>query len=84
MFNFSASNIQLINTIHYNKSTVFLVKDNDTNRIYRLYDYSKSIILREELIYKIYGKVNSADKLYLILENVHPQKVPAIKFSKNN
>lgn len=83
MFNFSANNIQLVNSVNYDKCIIFMVKDTNTNRCYQLYDYSKNLILKKDVIYKVSGKVNSADKLYLILENVTPQNVSNIQFSKN-
>lgn len=83
MFNFSANNIQLVNSFHYDRCTMFLVKDINTSRCYRLYDYSKQLIIEKDLIYKVSGKINSADKLYLILENVKPQNISNIQFSKS-
>jgi hypothetical protein len=62
---------------------VFLVKDIDTNRCYQLYDYSTKLILEKGVIYKVSGRINSADKLYLILENAKPQNISNIQFSKN-
>ena len=39
-------------------------------RVYRLYDFSKSKILTPGQYYCVSGKVNSADKLYLVVESV--------------
>ena len=37
---------------------------------YRLYDFTKSLLLRPGVAYSVAGKVNSADKLYLVIESV--------------
>ena len=41
-------------------------QDHDTQRLYRLYDFSKS----HDGFCCVAGKVNSADKLYLVIESV--------------
>jgi hypothetical protein len=41
-------------------------------RVYRLYDFTKALLLRPGVAYSVAGKVNSADKLYLVLESVRP------------
>jgi hypothetical protein len=51
---------------------VFLLRDLDTQRVYRLYDFSKALLIRPNVAYCIAGKVNSADKLYLVIESVRP------------
>jgi len=40
------------------------VQDHSTRLVYRLYDFTKSLALC------VAGKVNSADKLYLVIESV--------------
>ena len=45
------------------------MKDLDTNRVYLLYDFRKKHVFKRDKIYCVFGKVNSADKLYLVLEN---------------
>ena len=46
------------------------MQDRDTNRVYRLYDFSKALLIRSGVAYCVAGKVNSADKLYLVIESV--------------
>jgi hypothetical protein len=48
----------------------FVMKDHHTKRVYRLYDFSKSQQITSDQVYCISGKVNSADKLYLVIESV--------------
>lgn len=69
MFNFSANHIMVISTLNCQKCTVYAVKDLDTKRCYKVYDYSKSSDMIPGGVYCISGKVNVADKLYLILEH---------------
>ena len=45
------------------------MKDIDTNRSYKIYDYSKNMTFETGKKYCVSGKVNSADKLYLIAES---------------
>jgi len=47
------------------------MQDHDTRRVYRLYDFSKAQLIRPKVAYCVAGKVNSADKLYLVIEAVH-------------
>ena len=49
---------------------VFLMLDRDTQRVSRLYDFSKAQLIRPGVAYSVAGKVNSADKLYLVVESV--------------
>jgi hypothetical protein len=44
---------------------VFLLRDLDTQRVYRLHDFTKALLIRPDVAYCVAGKVNSADKLYL-------------------
>jgi hypothetical protein len=46
------------------------MQDRDTQRVYRLYDFSKAQLIRHGVAYCVAGKVNSADKLYLVIESV--------------
>lgn len=70
MFNFSANHLSLIRRTEYRSCAVFLVKDHHTQRLYRLHDFSKSQIMDHDCFYSVAGKVNSADKLYLVIESV--------------
>ena len=49
---------------------MFLFEDHDTQRVYRLYDFTKTQLIQPDVAYCVAGKVNSADKLYLVLESV--------------
>ena len=70
MFNFSANHLVLISRTDYPSYAVLLMQDRDTQRVYRLYDFSKAQLIRPNLAYCVAGKVNSADKLYLVIESV--------------
>ena len=70
MFNFSANHLLLISRTEYPSYTVLLMQDRDTQRVYRLYDFSKAQTIRSDVAYCVAGKVNSADKLYLVVESV--------------
>jgi hypothetical protein len=49
---------------------VLLLIDRDTQRVYRLHDFTKTHHLVPGQAYCVAGKVNSADKLYLVIESV--------------
>jgi hypothetical protein len=70
MFNFSANHLVLVSRTEYPSHAVFLMRDRDTQRVYRLYDFSKAQLIRPDVAYCVAGKVNSADKLYLVIESV--------------
>ena len=70
MFNFSANHLVLISRTEYPSYAVLLMRDRDTQRVYRLYDFSKAQLIRPGVAYCVAGKVNSADKLYLVMESV--------------
>lgn len=72
MFNFSANHLVLISRTEYPSCAVFLLRDLDTQRVYRLYDFSKAQLIRPNVAYCLAGKVNSAGKLYLVIESVRP------------
>ena len=72
MFNFSANHLFLLSRTEYRKCAVFLLRDLDTQRVYRLHDFSKAQLIRPNVAYCVAGKVNSADKLYLVIESVRP------------
>ena len=72
MFNFSANHLFLLSRTEYPKHAVFLLQDRDTQRIYRLYDFTKAQLIQPNVAYCIAGKVNSADRLYLVIESVRP------------
>jgi hypothetical protein len=72
MFNFSANHLLLLSRTEYPSYAVLLMRDRDTQRVYRLYDFSKAQLIRPDVAYCVAGKVNSADKLYLVIESVRP------------
>jgi hypothetical protein len=72
MFNFSANHLFLLSRTEYPSCAVFLLRDHDTKRVYRLYDFTKAHLVRPGVAYCVAGKVNSANKLYLVIESVRP------------
>jgi hypothetical protein len=72
MFNFSANHLSLFSRTERPTCAVFLLQDLDTQRVYRLYDFSKALLIRPGQAYCVAGKVNSADRLYLVIESVRP------------
>lgn len=72
MFNFSANNLTLLSRTECRSCLVFVMKDRYTHRVYRLYDFTKSQEIAPDQVYCAFGKVNSADKLYLVIETVRP------------
>src|SRR3982750_4593650 len=70
MFNFSANHLFLLSRAEYRSCAVFLFEEHDTKRVYRLYDFTKAQFIQPGLAYCVAGKVNSADKLYLVIESV--------------
>jgi hypothetical protein len=72
MFNFSANHLALISRTEYRSYVVFVMRDDSTHRVYRLYDFSKSQQISPRRYYCVSGKVNSADKLYLVIESIKP------------
>lgn len=74
MFNFSANNLILVSKSQHEKCNIFILKDRDTKRCYKVYDFLKAAIFETNKLYCISGKVNSADKLYLILDGVKEDK----------
>jgi hypothetical protein len=72
MFNFSANHLFLLAQKEYRSCAVLLLIDRDTQRVYRLHDFTKAHHLVPGQAYCVAGKVNSADKLYLVIESVRP------------
>ena len=77
MFNFSANHLLLISRTEYPSYAVLLMRDRDTQRVYRLYDFSKAQLIQPGVAYCAAGKVNSADKLYLVIESARLDTNPA-------
>jgi hypothetical protein len=46
MFNFSANHLFLLSRTEYPSYAVLLMQDRDTQRVYRLYDFSKAQLIR--------------------------------------
>ena len=55
----------------YRTCAVFLMPDGDTQRVYRLNDFTTQLIPPDQA-YPIAGKVNSVDGLHLVIESVRP------------
>ncbi len=72
MFNFSANHLTLLSRTEYRSFAVFMVLDHSTRRVYRLHDFTKAHAMEPGSYYCVSGKVNSADKLYLVMESVKP------------
>ncbi|MGA2329398.1 MAG: hypothetical protein ABSH05_24320 [Bryobacteraceae bacterium] len=72
MFNFSANHLFLLSRTERPACMVFWMRDRDTQRVYRLYDFTKALLIRPGVAYCVAGKVNSADRLYLVIESVRP------------
>jgi hypothetical protein len=72
MFNFSANRLVLLSRTECARCVVFVMKDDSTRRVYRLYDFTKSHVITPGQYYCVTGKVNSADALYLVIESVRP------------
>lgn len=75
MFNFSANHLILLHRYQdrHGRYSVLVMRDDSTRRVYRLHDFSKaSGDVRHGHYYCVAGKVNSADRLYLVVESVKP------------
>jgi len=70
MFNFSSNNLVWISTKQHDRYFLHMMMDTDTKRYYWVYDFKKSMMFEDDIIYCISGKVNSADKLYLVAEQM--------------
>jgi hypothetical protein len=70
MFNFSANHLVLLSRTEYSSYAVFLLRDVDTKRVYRLYDFTKAQLIRPNVAHCGAGRVNRASKLYLVIESV--------------
>ena len=72
MFNFSANHLFLLSRTEYRSCAVFLMQDRDTQRVYRLYDFTIAQRISPDQAYCLAGKVNSAGRLYLVIESARP------------
>ena len=78
MFNFSANHLFLLSRTEYCSCAVLLMLDRDTQRVYRLLDFTKRLRPIPGQAYCVAGKVNSVQTLYLVAESIkrdtkHPQ-----------
>jgi len=60
-----------------------MMMDTDTKRYYWIYDFKKVMKFEDGFIYCVSGKVNSADRIYLVAENmkVKSQKKYIVNFT---
>ena len=75
MFNFSANHLILLHRQEGRNGqySVLVMRDDSTRRVYRLHDFSQaSRSVLPGHYYCVAGKVNSADRLYLVIESVKP------------
>lgn len=70
MFNFSANHLQWLSTHRYSRCNVHILQDQDTKRCYKVHDFVKKWQFEGSRQYAVSGKVNSTDKIYLVLETV--------------
>jgi len=70
MFNFSANHLTLLSRTEYRSCAVFMVDDHSTHRVYRLHDFTRAHAMAPGSYYCVAGKVNCADRLYLVIESV--------------
>jgi hypothetical protein len=49
-----------------------LLQDRDTQRVYRLYGFTKALLIPPDKAHCIAGKINSSGRLYLVIESVRP------------
>jgi hypothetical protein len=69
MFNFSANHLFLLSRTEYRSCAVFVMLDRDTQRVYRLFDFTKRLHFIPNRPYRVTGKVNSVHTLYLVIES---------------
>lgn len=69
MFNFSANHLFLLSRTEYRSCAVLVMLDRDTQRVYRLFDFTKRLHLIPNRPYRVTGKVNSVHTLYLVIES---------------
>ena len=74
MFNIRSNNLMFISKKQYEKCNVFIFKDKTTNRCYKIYDFLKTASFDLGKLYCIFGKINSSDKLYLVLDGFKEDK----------
>ena len=70
MFNFSANHLLLLPRMECRSCSVLFTRDDSTHRVYRLHDFTNSHAPTSGQYYCVSGKVNSSDKLYLVVESI--------------
>ena len=60
----------------YLSCAVFLLRGLDTKRVYRLYDFTKTQLIRPNVANCVASKVNSAGELYLVIKSVQLDTKP--------
>ena len=70
MVTFRPNHLLLLSRSDYRRCVVIHLPHPSPRRVYRLYDFTKSQIITSDHYYCVSGKVNSADKLYLVVESV--------------
>jgi len=58
MFNFSANHLLLLSRTEYPSCVVFLLRDLDTQRVYRLHDFSKALLIRPDVACCFSGRMD--------------------------
>jgi hypothetical protein len=71
----------LLSRTEHPSSTVISLDDHDTQRVYRLVDFIKAQLIQPTVAYHKAGKVNSAGRLYLAIDSVHPDTKHAGRFT---
>jgi hypothetical protein len=56
----------------YPMCAVILLRDLDTQHVCRVDNLTSTQLIRPDVAYCVAGNVNSADKLYLVIESVRP------------
>jgi hypothetical protein len=56
----------------YPMCEVILLRDLDTQRVCRLHDFTKALLIRPDVAYCVAGEVNSGGKLSLVIKSVQP------------
>ena len=70
MFNFSANHLFLLSRTEYPSCALLIMLDRDTRRVYRLFDFTKRLRPIPGCAYRVAGKVNSVNTLYLVVESI--------------
>ena len=69
-YDFRQRQMLTLSRAEYPMCAVILLWDLDTQRVCRLDNLTNAQLIRPDVAYCVAGKVNSADKLYLVIESV--------------